>query len=307
MLFGFTTRISNDLWAFLYLSPLLFGLHTQSMLSELLRAGARPLLLSLNTILPQTGYLALVATLYIMNFTLSAEILLAIYLGSTVLISVIITLQFKPELKHTKSLAKEILNANSKIGGKVYFSTILTTLSANAFQIIYGLNSSFADLAAFSLALTLSAPIAFAPNAFATAKFRSFVALKAIDGRTLKTILLFTTATLITFCAAISWIVSIIYPIDFQDAVPLAIVCAVGSAVHGVGDVFNRFLLAKAATSALLTNSVILTITTLAIGTPAAIFYGATGAAIVKTCVDILYFASIYIQYKLYIGHAKAP
>ncbi len=276
-------------------SALVFVFPLQLYLQEVLRATNAITNLALLNALPQSLYIpaALAAKHY---YGFSLDIALLLYLLSIAITIILMTLFAQPRFSHLGSGIKEIFAHNRSIGFNVYLAILVTTATTqlSQFSLAYFFDTRLVGI--FSLALTITMPLTMIPNAIATSFFKQFASLTQIPRKVIIMTLAISTLTLLGFLAVIEKIIVLLYSQQFIEVVPLAYICAVGALIHGIGDVYNRFLLAHGRTRILRNNAMFLGLLSIVGYVFLVAKWGMIGAVITKVMVDVFYLAAM-IEY----------
>jgi O-antigen/teichoic acid export membrane protein len=277
-------------------SGLLFVFPLQIYLRETLRGTNNIYRLAFLGISPQLAYIPVaLVTNYLFGFSLDIAIIIYLLsLGATVLIIVFLT---KPNFSHIGDSVREIMGKNRVIGSHIYIASLVTTTTGYLGLFTLGYFQDSRQVGEFALAITITMPLAMVPNALATTFFKHFSSARTIPTKVIVVAAVSSLLTLAGFLLIIKTLILLLYTESFAGVIPLAYICAVGGVVHGMGDVFNRFLLANGRTSLLRINALQLGV----VSTLGYIFlvswYGSIGAASTKLVVAVLYLASMLTYY----------
>ncbi len=278
---------------------LLFVFPFQIFLQEALRGTNSIYSLSFLNAFPQLAYIpAAMAVKQRYGFSLDWAILL--YLLSMAFSVLLISVWIRPGFADAGKGIREVVGRNRAIGSNIYIATLTTTATAYLGQFTLGYFQDTRQVGEFSLALTISMPLTMIPNAIATTFFKQFATSDKIPRKALMASAGLSLVTLIGFLLVIKFLVLLLYTDRFANVVPLAYICAIGCVLHGMGDVFNRYLLAHNKTSVLRVNAIYLAIVSTLGYILLVIEYGAIGAAITKILVSSLYLVSMFIYYGNY-------
>ena len=286
-------------------SALVFVFPLQLYLQEVLRGTNAITNLALLNALPQLLYIpAALATKHYIEFSL--DIALLLFLLSIAITVLLVTLLTKPRFNKPGSGIKEILAHNRSIGLNVYLAVLVTTATTqlSQFSLAYFFDTRLVGI--FSLAITITMPLTMIPNAIATSFFKQFASLTQIPRKVIIMTLAISTLTLLGFLAVIDKIIVLLYSQQFIEVVPLAYICAAGALIHGMGDVYNRFLLAHGRTKELRNNAMFLGVLSVVGYIFLVIKWGVMGAAITKIMVDIFYLLSMFEYYHHHRKHLNS-
>jgi O-antigen/teichoic acid export membrane protein len=278
-------------------AALVFVFPFQIYLQEALRGTNDIRGLALLNVLPQLIYIPAALLLnYVRGYSLDSALLL--YLLSFVFTVMLLTVRVKPDFSEVRRGVREIAGSNRAVGFHIYIATLITTATANLGQFTLAYFHDTKLVGQFMLALTITMPLTMIPNVIATTLFKQFASLDRIPRKVILTSGVLCVTTLIGFLLVIKWVVLLLYTERFVQVVPLAYLCAAGAVVHGMGDIFNRYLLVHGKTSALRSNAMQLGLISVVGYVFLVIWYGSMGAVITKLMVDVVYLATMLTYYR---------
>lgn len=277
--------------AFVFVFPL------QLYLQEVLRGANDITNLALFNALPQLLYIpAALAVNRMTGFSLDTALLL--YLLGMAVATVIIVIRSKPGFNGLGPGIREVLGSNRVLGLHVFVAMLVTTASTHLsqFSLAYFCDTRLVGI--FSLALTITMPLTMIPNAISTTFFKQFASQDHMPAKVIWATWGISLTTLLGFLAVIRMIILKLYTAQFIEVVPFAYICAVGAILHGVGDVYNRYLLSHGKTRILRTNAFQLAVISVVGYLFLVAWLGINGAAITKLLVDVVYLATMVLYYK---------
>jgi O-antigen/teichoic acid export membrane protein len=278
-------------------SSLLFVFPMQLYLQEALRGTNDIYGLAWLNALPQLLYIP-AALLVNKEYGFSLDSALLLFLLGIAVTVVIIALRSKPRFTDIKRDIGEIFHENRNLGFHVYVALLITTATAqlSQFTLAYFFDTRLVGM--FALALTITMPLTMIPNAIATTFFKHFASLDRIPKKVIVAASLLSVASCVLFILVIKKIVVILYTESFLEMVTLAHICAFGSTIHGIADIYNRYLLSHGETRKLRNNAMHLGVISI-LGYVFLVFWlGAIGAALTKLIVDVFYFIIMLVYYK---------
>lgn len=256
--------------------------------------------LALLNALPQFLYIP-AALMTNVAYGFSLDVALLLYLLSMAITVLAIVMRARPAFTDVKKGVREIFQNNRAIGLHIYLAVLVTTATTqlSQFSLAYFYDTRLVGM--FALAITLTMPLTMIPNAISTTFFKDFATLDRIPARVLTAALLISGATLMMFLVAIKEIILFLYTDRFAEVVPLAYLCAAGAVVHGMGDVYNRYLLAHGKARELRTSALQLGILSTLGYIWLVASWGATGAAVTKLIIDTGYLITMMAYYRAVI------
>lgn len=281
-------------------STLVFVFPLQVYLQEVLRGTNDISGLALLNALPQLLYIPMALGVnWMFDFSLDKALLL--YLLSLVVTVSIVIIRSHPSFGKVQHGIQEVLGSNRAIGLHIYVAILITntTTQLSHFSLAYFYDTKLVGM--FALAVTLTMPLTMIPNAISTTFFKKFASLQQIPRRVSVAAVAVSGATLLVFLLVIREIILLLYTDKFADVVPLAYICAVAAVLHGIGDVYNRYLLVHGEARILRLNAINQGMMSVLGYVFLVIWWGAIGAAVTKLFVDVFYLLAMLISYRKYV------
>lgn len=286
-------ELGSKIWLF---SALVFVFPLQLCLQEALRGTNDITSLALLNALPQLIFIfAALGVNHWVVFSLNMALFLSILgLAATVTIVVI---RAKPDFEFIRQGVREVMENNRAIGLHIFVAILVTTITAQLGQFSLAYFYDTRQVGMFALALTITMPLTMIPNAISTAFFKHFSTQECIPRKVVVAAVAISVVTLLAFLVVIREVILFLYSAQYIEVVPLAYICAVGAILHGIGDVYNRYLLAHGKTAVLRANATTLGVINVLGYTFLVVWWGVIGAAITKILVDAVYLASMLLYY----------
>lgn len=198
--------------------------------------------ISVIRILPGLLYLPLAYLLYsTWGATSTRMILLQWGIGSLIGICVIIST--KPLFKDMRPIWRELSSENRKYGKQLYIGSLVmvaTNYLAGIFIGAYNIDNS--QVGFYTLALTISTPLMQLPSIIGTTYFKKFAKEVRIPKKVLNTTLVLSLLSCLLFIIIIKPLVLFLYNEKYAIVGSYASWLAIGYTLHGLGDLFNRYL-----------------------------------------------------------------
>lgn len=280
-------------------SPLLFVFPFQMFLRNVMQGDNRIYELSALRILPKILYLGgAIAFNYFFDLTLISA--LSIQFFTLILIISILTLRLKPRFNNIKKTISTIWEENKRYGIYDYTGTIVGTASASLGGLTIGYFMNNTNVGFFSLALTITAPLAMIPNAVGTTFFKDFANRNHIPRKASVFTAILSFSALLFLLLVIKQVVILLYSSEYLAVIPLVYIISFGNLFHGFGDYINRFMGAHG-------QGKFLRNTAIAVGSINIIgyfvlvyFFGIIGASITRLMGGIVYFFVMNYFYRKY-------
>lgn len=256
-------------------------------------------------LLPSSIYLAIAYFVY-RQFGASNWLMLVLQNGIALLVLSVIIGYNKPSFKNLKQTFKALQKENKSYGLQVYYGSLANVSVQYIAGITLGLFAvNNANVGFYSLALTVTGPLAMLPSIIGTTYFKRFAHENSISRKILLSTFSMALLSMIGFVILIYPIVGILYDDRYSDVALFACILAIGFTFHGLGDVFNRFLGAHGQGKPLRNGAFISGIIALLGFTIGVYFFGIWGAIITKILASLAYFASMLAFYICFIKRAN--
>lgn len=198
--------------------------------------------IALARLLPSLFYLIIGFCIYY-NFGATSELMLLLQNGVAVIILLALIIYTKPSFKGIKESFVILKEENKKYGLHVYIGSIAAVSLGYLGGITLGVfNDDNVAVGYYTLALTIASPLTMLPSIVGTAYFKKFATQIAIGSKVFCSTLLISLLSLVAFILLIHPIVRLLYSEDYSVVAKFASYLAIGTTIHGIGDMFNRFL-----------------------------------------------------------------
>lgn len=198
--------------------------------------------ISVARLVPSTLYV-IVAFLIYRRFGATPKLMLLLHNGIATIVLSIIILSTKPSFKNLKDSFAILNKENKKYGFNVYIGSLADNATLYLAGITLGIFcKDNSNVGFYTLALTMSAPLSLLPGIIGTTYFRRFASENQISRKVLNMSFLLTIASCVLYVFVIKYVVMFLYNEDYYCVADYASLLAIASCVHGLGDMFNRFL-----------------------------------------------------------------
>lgn len=193
-------------------------------------------------IFPQLIYLIFAFLIYQL-WGATSERMLLYQNGISVIVLVLLIWKNKFSFRHLKETFKRLSSENKKYGLQVYYGSLTGVSVQYIAGITLGLfGKSNTEVGFYSLALTITTPLSMLPNVIGTTYFKQFAHQNSIPDKVLQWTFIMSAISLIGFIILIYPLVDILYNSSYKEVALYASTLAIGCSIHGIGDMFNRFL-----------------------------------------------------------------
>jgi O-antigen/teichoic acid export membrane protein len=293
----FATDLSSLI---IMLAPLFFFIPFVSGLENIYQGENRIYELAIFRLAPQVLYILAVAILFKygqINLETALITQFALF-GLTIIISVF---YLKPSLSNLKNTVRLISKDNKLYGFNVYIGSVIgvATTQLGPIAISY-FSENNTDVGFFSLAVTITMPLALIPTVVGTSMFKEFANRNEVSAKATQITILVSVLSLILFLIFIKPLVGFLFSKDFTGSVKLAYIVSIGQIFHGFGNYYNRFLGSKGHGKYLRNGAIIVGIINLTGYIFLVPIYGAYGASWTKLLSGLTFVCSMLYYYKKY-------
>ena len=198
--------------------------------------------IALARLLPSVVYLAAIAIVF-NTFGASSSLALLINTGISFIILTFLILHNHPSFNNLKDSWNKLKEENKRYGFHVYLGSVSNVSVQYVAGVTLGLfATNNVNVGYYSLALTATAPLMMLPNVIGTTYFSRFAKQDKIDDKVIVATLAMSALTLVGFIILIYPVVEVLFNEQYQIVAIYASFLAIASTMHGLGDVFNRFL-----------------------------------------------------------------
>ena len=197
--------------------------------------------LALTRVLPPLLYVIVSIPLFRTYGTTSAQMILLQWgLYSLILIAIVIST--KPSFKHFGENFDMLRKENRDYGIHLYIGSLAMVATTYIPGYTLGLfNETNAKVAYYTLALTLTQPLAYLPGIIGTTYFRQFARQSSIPRQVMRNTIIITSLSLVCFIFLIGFVVRLYKP-GYEPVCGYARWMAAGFCIHGLGDMINRYM-----------------------------------------------------------------
>ena len=256
-------------------------------------------------VLPSLCYLIIGFIIY-KNWGASNERMLLLQNGIAVIVLVFLILRNSPKFSQLKESFKKLNIENKQYGLQVYFGSLANVSVQYIAGLTLGLfGTDNTNVGFYSLALTVTSPLAMLPNVIGTTYFKQFAHQNIISKNVLWTTYLMSFISLAGFIILIYPTVDILYDESYINVAFYASFLALGATLQGLGDVYNRFLGAHGK-GRYLRNGAFLSGAIALLGYTLGVYYGGiVGAIVTRILSSFSYFILMFFYYKRFVKYTK--
>lgn len=257
--------------------------------------------ISIARLLPTALYCAVAYFIY-KHFTATPVLMLLLFNGIAVITLGATILSTRPSFKNLKESFHLLNEENKAYGWNVYIGSIVTVSTGYISGITLGwFCDTNAEVGFFTLAYTLAAPLTMLPSIIGTTYFKRFASQNKIDRKILYGSVLLTILSFVVFVFMIEIVVGILYNDKYASVSFYASLLAIGTSIHGIADVINRFLGAHGQ-GKMLRNSSFASGTIITLGSFVLVYYfNIYGAIATRVLGSFIYLITMVYYYRKFI------
>lgn len=253
--------------------------------------------LSFARLVPLLLYVIVAYLVYSQYGATSIRMILLQWGIATIVLAGVIVSQ-KPSFHDLKDKFELLKKENKQYGFHLYTGSLVMVSTTYLAGISLGFfNEDNAEVGFYTLALTVTSPLAMLPSIIGTTYFKKFASLPAIPSKVFKMTVALTLTSCICFILVIKPIVVFLYTERYSVVGLYASILAIGFCIHGVGDMMNRYLgshgLGKCIRNASVCNGVIKVLGY----TFLVMLWNTKGALLTTLLCDIVYCVMIFYYY----------
>lgn len=198
--------------------------------------------LSINRMVPSLLYVPLAFIIY-SSFGSSSTKMILLQWGIYSLVCIILIISTNPSFRNLKPTFRQLTLENKNYGIQLYYGSLIMVATNYIAGITLGMfNEDNTNVGFYTLALTVTGPLATLPATIGTTYFKQFARQNKIPGKFLKLTFLMTLFSCVAFIVLIHPLVTFLYSESYSQVGVYASWLAVGFCMHGLGDMFNRYL-----------------------------------------------------------------
>ncbi len=253
--------------------------------------------LSLARLLPFLIYVPL-AYIIFANYGATSTRMILLQWGVYSLVYICLILSTKPLFRNLKPIWSSLQSENRQYGIQLYIGSLVMVATNYLAGISLGyFNTDNSEVGFYTLALTVTTPLAYLPTIVGSTYFKKFASQPCIPQKVIWATVILTIMTCLLFLTLIRSIVNFLYTDSYAIVGIYASFLSVAFCIHGLGDMFNRFLCSHgqgvAVRNASIANGVFKIV-----GYTGLVALLSTNGAILTTIIcDTIYFACLIYYY----------
>lgn len=279
--------------------PLVFTLGLQSLFVTMFQGANRISDISWQTLLPPAGLLLGVFLVGRLAGPLSIVDVLVLFgfVYASVHLFTIIRLRVPVFRTASQQLWDEVRAEHRANGWPIYLGSLVGVASGYVINMVLGAFNGMAEYALFGLALSLSTPMQFIPSVMGTIQFRSSARAQRMSGRNIAGTVLLTVLALSAYLAVINFVLPF-YPSAYGQSLAFIVWLSSYYSLIGLGDFFNRFVLAQGHGRLINLGAVVSGLCNLVFSLVGMSMAGILGGVVARTASGIVYLVFMVLAYR---------
>ncbi len=258
--------------------------------------------ISIARLLPSALYLIIAYFVY-KYYGATPGKMLFLFNGSAFLVLFFVIASTKPSFKDIKTSFKLLNEENKTYGFNVYLGSLVAVSTGYISGITLGhFCENNANVGFYTLAMTLANPLTMLPSIIGTTYFKRFATQNRIERKVLLGSLGITALSCLIFVVFIKYVVMFLYNESYYSVSTYASWLAIGYSVHGLGDMFNRFLGAHGKGKQLRNGAFACGIVQIIGSIVLVYFFRIEGAVITRMTASLVYISMMVYYYKKFIS-----
>lgn len=291
-------------WLFLLSIPVCFSPLFHNYIDQTAQGDNQIGLLSLARLLPYLVYVPIGYLVY-STYGATSDRMVLLQWGIYTAVYLVIIIATKPLFRHLKPVWKDLNDENKRYGIQLYIGSLVMVSTNYLAGISLGyFNEDNSEVGFYTLALTVTTPLAALPAIVGTTYFKKFATQPAIPQKVIIATVGLTFTSCILFILLIHPVVEFLYTDSYAIVGTYASILSVGYCIHGLGDMFNRYLCSHGQGASVRNASIANGVFKL-LGYTLLVWLFNTNGAIATTIIcDVVYFSCL-IYY--YVRFTKQP
>lgn len=283
---------------FIYCLPICYYPVLQNYVNNVFQGDNSIVGLSVVRALPGILYLGGGIVVYSMTEA-TPLLMLLLQNGVIVAVAAVAIICTRPSFSRLGEAFRELRQENRHYGLHVYVGSVMAVSLSYLAGITLGIfNDDNVDVGFYTLALTIATPLTLLPSIVGTSYFKRFANEDRIDSKVLRYTLLISVSSYLLFAALITPVVGLLYDESYSAVAGYAVLLAIGTTAHGVGDMFNRFLGAHGLGKQLRNGAVLCGAVLVAGNIILVYFCGVYGAILTRIAASCCYAAAMVYYYR---------
>ena len=292
-------------WLFLLSMPVCFYPLFLNYIDQTAQGDNQIGLLSLARLMPYLLYVPVGYVVYSVYGATSDRMVLLQW-GIYCMVYVVIIIATKPLFRRLAPVWRDLTEENRKYGMQLYIGSLVMVATNYLAGISLGyFNEDNSEVGFYTLALTVTSPLTALPTIVGTTYFKRFAKQPFIPKKMIVATIGMTAATCIAFVLLIHPVVTFLYTDRYAVVATYASFLSVGYCLHGLGDMFNRYLCSHGQGVSVRNASIINGVFKMFGYTLLVALFNTNGAIATTIMCDAIYFSCLIYYYLKFTKEAR--
>lgn len=198
--------------------------------------------LSVSRLVPYALYFPIAYLVYKYTGATSEKMILLQW-GIYTIVSLVIVISTRPSFRNIRKSLYLLNEENKRYGIQLYYGSLVMIGTTYLAGISLGMfNEDNTNVGFYTLALTVTTPLAMLPGIIGTTYFKEFAKMDRIPKKVMKTTIIVTVLSCMAFIIIIKPVVIFLYSKQYGQVGVYAVWLSIGWCIHGIGDMINRYL-----------------------------------------------------------------
>lgn len=235
-------------------------------------------------------------------FGATSQLMILLQWGLYTIILLGIIVSTNPRLTNLRPIFNELHDENRRYGFQLYLGSLVMVASNYLAGISIGIfNDNNIEVGYYTLALTVTSPLAMLPSIIGTTYFKHFATQPKIPTKVMKWTIILSIISCLIFIATIKWVVVCLYTKEYETVGYYAMWLSVGFSLHGFGDMINRYLGSHGQGASIRNSSIANGILKIIGFTVLVYFMGTYGALLTSVLCSAIYCGMLIYYYKIFV------
>lgn len=259
--------------------------------------------ISIARLVPSLVYVCL-AYFFFSQYGATSERMILLQWGVYTAILLVVILSAHPKIADVKKNFKELNEENRQYGFHLYVGSLVMVATNYIAGITLGMfNQDNTEVGFYTLALTVTSPLATLPGIIGTTYFKQFASQPKISAKVMKASVILTAGSCLLFILLIKPLVVFLYSEEYSTVGTYAIWLSVGFSIHGFGDMINRYLGSHGQGVSIRNSSISNGVFKLFGYTVLVYFWNTNGALLTNVLCSFIYCFVLLLYYRNFIKH----
>lgn len=261
---------------------------------------------SLTRFLPAMLYVPLAYFIY-SSYGATSSSMILLQWGVAVLVFLGVIVTTRPSFSGIGPIFPQLKKENGEYGRELFIGALIAVASNYIAGITLGIfNDDNASVGFYTLALTVTYPLSTLPAIVGTSFFKAFATQERISYKVMYVTTILTIVSCILFILFINPVVTFLYSEQYRQVGVIAQWMSVSFCIHGLGDIYSRFLAAHGQGWQVRNTSIISGVIKILGFIFLVWVWNVDGALTTLFLSELAYFITLFVYYRRYVNGDKS-